>query len=599
MSSIETRIGKIRAVSGTKIVLALDPEVDVAPVIRTRIQRITQVGSLLKIKVGSRYIIGNVASAIAVSSNYTSEEDGGERFAWGILPGEKSLELNVFGEIVNGRFERGVSSFPDINSEVHVINEHDLKCIYANNGKDVLPLIIGELGGGVSLPAIIDLQKFIMRHAAIVGSTGSGKSNAVSVVLNRIAELNWKNTKVIIIDIHGEYSAPLKGKSDVFSLRTPINPFKLPYWLLPFDELISFLMGRKVVQEDLGIRNLKEEITLHKVKWAEDNGLEDFKNTITVDSPIPYDIRKIWYDQFVKESATYNLATRRPEDISWVSRGDALTLSPPSFNPAGAGTSAPFKSSHPPVMGSLLEKIRTRCIDRNYDFIMGDENNDVLLIPLNKILSDWLDGMGITILDLNNVPADIIDITVASISRLLFDISRWGRDVPGFGRNRPILLVYDEAHLYLSDDKYGFSSGASVRTVTRILREGRKYGVGALIVSQRPSDINGTIFSQIGTIISLRLNNSSDIGVVKGAVPDNLANMADIIGALKTGEAFISGDAVPLPIRAQFIELKGRDHSSDPQLKLTWNLEKKLDMLEDVIKTWRVQGATIKDSKEE
>lgn len=599
MSSIETRIGKIRAVSGTKIVLALDPEVDVAPVIRSRIQRITQVGSLLKVKIGSRYIIGNVASAIAVSSNYTSEEDGGEKFAWGILPGEKSLELNVFGEIVNRRFERGVSSFPDINSEVHVINEDDLKCIYANDGKDVLPLVIGELGGGVSLPAIIDLQKFIMRHAAIVGSTGSGKSNAVSVVLNRIADLNWKNTKVIIIDIHGEYSSPLEGKSDVFSLKSHTNPFKLPYWLLPFEELISFLMGRKVLQEDLGVRNLKEEITLHKVKWAEANGLEDFKNTITVDSPIPYDIREIWYDLYVKEFATYNTSARLPADISWIERGAAISLTPPVFSPPATGNNAPFKGTQPTGTGSLLEKIRTRCIDRNYDFIMGDDNNDVLSIPLETILKDWLDGQGITILDLNNVPSDIIDITVASISRLLFDISRWGRDEAGFGRNRPVLLVYDEAHLYLSDDRYGFSSGASVRTVTRILREGRKYGVGTLIVSQRPSDINSTIFSQIGTIVSLRLNNSSDIGVIKGAVPDNLANMADIIGALKTGEAFISGEAVPLPLRAQFIELKDRIHSSDPKLVATWNVEKNLVLLEEVIKTWRVQGATLQNTEEE
>lgn len=594
MNNIETRIGKIRAVSGTKIVLALDPEVDVAPVIRSRIQRITQVGSLLKIKVGSRFIIGSVASAVAISHNDISSEEGGQKFAWGILPGEKSLELNAFGEIIGGRFERGVSSFPDINSEVHVISEEDLKCVYSNEGKDILPISIGELSGGISLPAIIDLQKFVMRHSAIVGSTGAGKSNAVSLLLDRVADQNWGSTKIIIADIHGEYASPLKGKSDVFSLRSETSPFKLPYWLLPFEEMISFFMGRKIQLEDLGVRNLKEEITKHKVKWAEDNGLKDFKNTITVDSPIPFDIRQIWYDFYVLEFATYEEKEREEKDISWVEKGDAKTLTPPIFKPPGNGSKAPFKAAQSLGVGSLLEKIRTRCIDKNYSFIMGDDENDVLEISIEQILKDWLDGSAITILDLNNVPSDIIDITVASISRLLFDISRWGRDLKGFGRNRPLLLVFDEAHLYLSDDKYGFSTGASVRTVTRILREGRKYGVGTLIVSQRPSDINSTILSQIGTIVSLRLNNSSDIGVVKGAVPDNLANMADVIGSLKTGEAFVSGEAVPLPIRAQFDELKGRTHSSDPKLITTWSLDKNLGLLDEVIKIWRVQGATKK-----
>ncbi|MBK24691.1 MAG: hypothetical protein CME70_11905 [Halobacteriovorax sp.] len=599
MSSVETRIGKIRAVSGSKILLALDPEIDIAPVIRSRVHRVTQVGSLLKVKVGARYVIGHVSSAVAVSSHHTNENDGEEgTFAWGIIPGERSLELSVFGEIINGVFERGVSSFPDIDSEVHVVDENDLKSIYSNNSEEVLPLTLGELSGGISLPAIVDLQKFVMRHAAIVGSTGSGKSNAVSVVLKKISELKWNNTKVIIVDIHGEYESFMNDDADVVSLRSTTHPFKLPYWLLPFDELIAFIMGRTIQQEDLGTRKFKEEIVKGKVEWAINNGLNDYTNSITVDSPIPFDIRKIWYDLYVKEFATYDNAQRQEEHISWIDKGDSTRLALPTFNPPATGNSAPFKGTQPTGAASLLEKLRTRCIDRNYDFIMGDDSNDVFRLELKTILESWLGGKGVTILDLNNVPSDVIDITVGSISRLLFDISRWGREKEGFGRKRPIFLVYDEAHLYLSDNKYGFSSGASVRTVTRILREGRKYGVGSLIVSQRPSDINSTIFSQLGTIISLRLNNSSDVNVIKSAVPDNLSNMADIIGSLKTGEAFISGESVPLPLRTQFFEIEGRNQSSDPKLVGTWNKDKNIENLEEVIKIWRVQGASINETEE-
>lgn len=598
MSSIETRIGKIRAVSGSKILLALDPEVDVAPVIRSRIHRVTQVGSLLKVKVGGRYVIGHVSSAVAVSTHHVSENDGdGGTFAWGIVPGEKSLELSVFGEIVGGRFERGVSSFPDIDSEVHVVDEVDLKTIYSNSSDEVLPIILGELSGGISLPAIIDLQKLVMRHAAIVGSTGSGKSNAVSVLLKKITELSWAGTKVVIVDIHGEYKSFLGDNADEFSLKSTEKPFKLPYWLLPFEELIAFIMGRSIQQEDMGIRNFKEEVLKGKIEWATENNLTGYVNSITVDSPIPFDIRKIWYDLYVREFATYSNAQRLPDQISWVDQGNAVSLTAPRFNPPATGNSAPFKGNQPTGASSLLEKLRTRCIDRNYDFIMGDENNDVYTLELKDILENWLGGKGVTILDLNNVPADVTDITVGSISRLLFDISRWGRDIEGFGRNRPIYLVYDEAHLYLSDDKYGFSTGSSVRTVTRILREGRKYGVGTLIVSQRPSDINSTIFSQLGTIIALRLNNSSDISAIRSSVPDDLSNLADSIGALKTGEAFISGESIPLPVRAQFVEMDGRHHSSDPKLVGTWNNDLNLEKLDEVIKTWRVQGASQREEE--
>ncbi len=586
----ETRIGKIRAVNGAKVFVAMEPNSLVAPIIHGRIHHVTQIGTILKVKIGANYVLGHVMSATAASSSQTMLQETNDDFGWSIAPGEKALILNLFGEIKSGKFERGLTTFPDIDSDVHVITINDLHLIYSSK-EACAPLVFGTISGGLDLPAILDLQKFVMRHGAIVGATGTGKSNAVSTILSEIIKGKWPGSKIIIIDIHGEYSSWLKEKANVFSIGGK-NPLRIPYWLIPFEEQLAFFTGRQVLQEDLGIRNLKDAILQAKIEWIKAKRYDKLVNVVTADSPIPFDLRKIWLDFFVKEFATYTTKERDVIDWPESGRGNKDKMIPPSFKPPGTGSAAPFNRL--PGLGtgtaSILEKIRTRCLDRNYSFLFGSSGDEVLKIDLDQLVKEWVEGPNITVLDLNGIPSDVVDVSVGALSRLFFDLWRWGRSEKGVGKNRPIYLVFDEAHLYLSDSKYGFNTGSAIRGVTRILREGRKYGVGSLIVSQRPSDINPTIFSQIGTIISLRLNNSSDLSIVKGSLSDNLSNISEIIPSLRTGEALISGEATPLPLRARFREIKDRKHGADASIIGTWNVSPSVEGIKKAIELWRSRG---------
>lgn len=588
----ETRIGKIRSVNGAKIYVSMEPESEIAPVINGRIHHVTQLGSILKIKVGLSYVVGHVVSATAVSESQNQEIDINDNFGWSISPGEKALVLNLFGEIKGKIFERGVTTFPDINSEVHVITSEDLYKIFSPQ-KMSAPLVFGELTGGIDLPAIIDLQNLVMRHGAIVGATGTGKSNAVATILKGLVSSKWIGSKTIIMDLHGEYSSIVKEKTKVIS-TIGNGSLVLPFWLLPFSELIAFIVGRQISSEDVGVRNFKEAILNSKIEWLKKKGLTSLIDIITIDSPIPYDLRKIWQDFYIEEYATYTTTDRNV--IAWqvneeTSKGDYRKLQIPMFLSAGPGGKQPFKRTGQSMgTASFLDKLRACCLDKNYSFIFGTNENNFLEVSLEELVKSWIGSENITILDLNSVPSDIVDITIGTISRIFFDLWRWGRNEKGVGKQRPLYLIFDEAHLYLSDTKNSFSSGSSIRNVSRILREGRKYGVGALVVSQRPSDINSTIFSQIGTIISLRLNNQSDLGIIKGSMSDNLSGISDLIPSLRTGEALISGEASPLPIRARFYEVEHREEGSDAKIVGNWDKEQELSGIEQAIKKWRSQG---------
>jgi hypothetical protein len=222
-------------------------------------------------------------------------------------------------------------------------------------------------------------------------------------------------------------------------------------------------------------------------------------------------------------------------------------------------------------MGSYTNKILQRLRDRRYDFLLVPQDYDGINKDINHLVQSWIGhGQPITVFDLGGVPPEVMDLVVGLLSRVLFEVMFWGRELEDLGKQRPLLLVFEEAHRYLPSGEGYFIQGYARRSVQRILKEGRKYGLGAVLVSQRPSELDETILSQCGTFIALRLGNGSDQARVRSAVPDELTGLVDLLPALRTGEGVIAGEATQIPSRVRVQLVEPRPSSGDPEVSKLW-----------------------------
>lgn len=591
MKQEATLIGHVRRVVGATVYANLASDLpSTNPIVDGRIYRIGQIGSFVRIPLGFLNVYGIVSMVGA------SAVRGDEQLGPVATQSEYTLEIKLVGEAYRGSaFQRGLSIYPTVEDEVHVVTEEDLARIYAPSG--LSPVRIGSHSASESLVATLDLDKLVTRHAAILGSTGSGKSNTVAAILKAITTGSFPKAQVIVIDPHGEYGAAFGNLSRVFSIASKEHPFLLPYWCLSFDELAWFLVDRRAASETIQDGNLRDKIfdlrrtAANTVTVAQDQTKLD-KDEVTVDSPLPFDMRGLWYHFDRLERLTYNEIARATEAL--VAEGDAAKLRSAQFKPAGAGSSAPFRPNPLPIMGTYANKILQRLRDRRFDFLLQPGKYDGKERDLSDLVKSWIDHENpITVFDLAGVPPEVIDLVVGLLSRVLFEIMFWGRDLKDLGKQRPILLVFEEAHRYIPSGEGIFIQGYARRAVQRILKEGRKYGLGAILVSQRPSELDETVLSQCGTFIALRLSNGQDQGRVKSAVPDELAGLVDLLPALRTGEAIISGEATQIPCRVRVKLIEPRPSSGDPEVSKLW--ADKAKRSPDYIRAatnWRRQRAT-------
>jgi uncharacterized protein len=284
--------------------------------------------------------------------------------------------------------------------------------------------------------------------------------------------------------------------------------------------------------------------------------------------------------------------------------GDAETLSPPIYPPAGPGGSTPFLNK----VGVLsirrqLAQLRSRLLDRQYDFMLHPGKWEPKLdgtveCDLAELLEGWIGHeKPITILDLSGIPSAVMTRLIGGILNIIYEGLFWGRELPEGGRKRPQLIVMEEAHRYLGKDE----DSPARDMVQRIVKEGRKFGVGAMIVSQRPSEIDDTILSQCGTFFALRLTNANDRSKVQAALPDNLSGVVDSLPVLRTGEAIIIGEAARLPIRCR-VTLPGegyRPQSGDPLVAAAWSAAVKPGEYKTLAAAWRSQNPRWKPETEE
>ncbi len=394
-----------------------------------------------------------------------------------------------------------------------------------------------------------------------------------------------------MLDVHGEYSAPLADVAQVFSVEPQVGEGRLfiPYWALDTNDLLDFLTGSLEINQETAFTDkiFELKLTAHEAQLFP--GVNSA--SITVDTPLPFSLKKLWYDLIDFEISTFEGPNR--DQPTRQNKGDPDTLTPPTYKPHAMGAAGPFLNQRALGIQRPLKLLRSRLLDRRYDFLLhpGPWEPDLSGNPqkdLDELLCGWLGGSRpITILDLSGVPSGVLDRLVGSILKIVYEALFWSREKTEGGVERPLLVVMEEAHRYLSDR----SDDSASEIVQRIAKEGRKYGVGAMIASQRPSEVNETVLSQCGTFFAMRLSNPSDRARVQGTLPDGIKGLLNVLPILRTGEAIITGEAAKLPMRCH-VALPAKQHrprSEDPEVSAKWKLQRRAEGYERVVASWRAQ----------
>jgi DNA helicase HerA-like ATPase len=597
MNKNQTEIGQVVSVNGNNVTIKLSDSVrSNSPIIDGIVYRIGQIGSFLKIPLGYTNLFGIVtqigAEAIPETMrplvNLSNEN----------LMNQQWLSITLVGEQIGKHFERGISQSPTTGDVVHIVTLNDLEYIYGGYS-NLSSINIGNISVSESLNAYLDLDKLVSRHFAILGSTGSGKSNAVGVILGAIMNKNLPRTRILLLDPHGEYNTVFGNNSTVYKINASAKSSQLfvPYWALSFSEFIVLFEGNITDQNKEYIRT---KVLDAKKQGAKVNGIDIDPLMITADSPIPFSIKELWFELDDFEQQTYGKRADTSTKML-VKEGNADKLISNEYTPAAAGGGSPFLNNQAKGILGFLDSIRSRLKDTRYSFLFepGDYTPDLkgrVKKDLSELLVSWIgNSKAITILDISDVPSEIMMSIAGTLLNIIYEALFWGQDLQIGGRKQPLLIVLEEAHNYLRSGSDSISS----RTVQHIAKEGRKYGVGLMMVTQRPSELDETVLSQCGTIIALRMNNTKDRSYVAAAIQDELRSIVDLLPSLRTGEAIISGEGVSIPSRVQFYKLSNAPKSSDPEVSQCWSQEYShtTQNYDSLVSLWRNKKFTLEGNK--
>lgn len=491
-----------------------------------------EVGSQVKMQSGGLWLVANVRSL------KLEVADGDLIIA----------EIDFLGEgrvcPATGRmldFRRGVTRYPMPGYRVYPAVHADMLQIFA--AEDRPHIEIGTVYPTADVRGALYIDSLLGRHFALVGSTGTGKSTSLALILHKICAMA-PHGHIVMIDPHGEYPAAFKGEGELFD----VDNLALPYWLMNFEEHAEVLVTSEGAERQRDMDVLAKCLLAARQKSRAAEGL----SKLTVDSPIPYLL-----------SDLVNFIT---QEMGKLDR---------------AGDTGPYMR-----LKTKIEEIRS---DPRYSFMFsGMLVGDTMAATLSRIFRLPTDGKPISIVDVSGVPSEITSVVVALLSRLVFDYAIWARNETP----RPILLVCEEAHRYIPSDRV--TTGSAVRNVLeRIAKEGRKYGVALGLVTQRPSDLAEGVLSQCGTIIAMRLNNERDQAHVKAAMPEGARGFMETIPALRNRECVVCGEGTSIPMRVALdtLEEAKRPASSDPLFSELWTQSGgEGEMIARVIGRWRRQG---------
>lgn len=580
-----TYAGAVQSVSGGIVSIQLrDDLTSTLVMVKGESHRLGQIGSFLRVPLGYSSLFGVVTQVGAAAAPANTSQLIPDAHRW--------VSLTLFGEAVSGVFERGVSQYPTVGDEIHIVTTDDLEVVY-NSLRRQSTIEIGSLSSSSGIPGTLDLNRLVSRHVAVVGSTGSGKSNLVAVLLEAIATQGFPSARVVVIDAHGEYASAVGDNGYVFRVNpTAVNerPLVVPYWALPADEFTALTMGKLNQTADAAVRDaivdLRREATTHLVSRPPDE-------TVAADSPIPFSARRLWFELDDYERMT--LQDRAPvRAANRTSNGDAASLRPNMYPAPNPGNSAPFVGPRRGITRSL-ELMRSRLVDARYQFLFSpgpDLTPDLagkVQRDLDTVVADWVGhDRPITVLDISGLPPDAMSAVAGTVLRIVYDTLFWAGNLPVGGRNQPLLVVLEEAHRILPA---GVDTPA-LRVTAQIAKEGRKFGVGLMVVTQRPSEIDQSILSQCGSMIALRTTNEADRGIVSGVMPDDLGNLSALLPALRTGEGLVVGEAMPIPSRIRFRIASNKPVGDDPNVASAWRATQRPDPTHygAALSNWRRQS---------
>jgi hypothetical protein len=489
-----------------------------------------QVGSQIKTVVGNSWLIANVRTLKAGNA--------GELIAHVDFLGEGNRDST--GAMTN--FRRGVTRYPIPGAEVLPVSTEDMRAIFA--ASDEPHIEIGTVYPTDDIRGALYVDPMLGKHFAVLGSTGTGKSTSVSLILHRISQLSPEG-HIVMIDPHGEYSAAFKGCGELFN----VDNLQLPYWLMNFEEHCEVLLTTHGSERQRDADILAKCLLGARTKGKDLSQL----GKVTVDSPIPY------------------LLT----DLAGIISNEMGKLD-------RAGDTLPFQR-----LKTKLEELRS---DPRYTFMFsGMLVSDTMGNFIARLFRLPSQGRPISIVDVSGVPSEITSVVVSVLARMVFDYAIWSRTEA----QRPLLLVCEEAHRYVPKDENAENGQAVRKILERIAKEGRKYGVSLGLITQRPSDLAEGVLSQCGTIVSMRLNNDRDQACVRAAMPEGARGFLDAIPALRNRECIVCGEGVAIPIRVRFddLEPEKRPASSDPSFARLWReTGDEAGIITRTIKRWRGHG---------
>lgn len=519
------RLGRVVAVSGGRVIVMLD---DAEPHAAS-----AQVGTLIKISRPDTQVFG-IIEGLSIPIPRTQPGESESRLA----------EIHLLGELVEapsgeGRiFRRGVSSLPCLDDPVLAASSEDTATVYAMPQRQAVR--IGTIHQDPSVSAHVSVDDLLGRHFAIVGATGSGKSCALALLLQGIIEAN-PNGHVLLLDPHGEYGQAFGDRAEQMS----VDQLRLPYWTLEFEELVEILFG---TEKDLmagEIAALRQLVLRARLSYAQDK--HDCAS-ITVDTPTPYTLSELNY---LIEQETGRLTNQ-------------ATLAP-------------------------LLKLKTRLSavqsDKRYAFLFPNDLvlRDDLASILGQLFRVPTDGKPLCTLDLSGVSSEIMNVVVAVLCRLAFNLA------VSIGQRVPLLLICEEAHRYAPQDT-GLGFEPAKRSLARIAKEGRKYGISLGLLSQRPAELAVSILSQCSTMLAFRMMNNADQDMIQAALSDVSPALVNSLPLLGNGEAVIVGEGIAVPMRLRLAQLPPdrRPRSNSAKFSRLWQQEEVSgQVLADIVDSWR------------
>ena len=489
-----------------------------------------RIGAIVKARTGDSDVVGSIGAV--------QLENGS--------PSKHVLHVDLVGEIVSpesgARFSRGVSHHPVPGAAVEAATDEDLAVIFARTSESNIR--IGSLYDNASQPAYVQMNDLLGKHFAVLGSSGSGKSCTVALILSAILN-DHPSAHVLVLDPHNEYATAFGNLAEVLN----VDNFRLPFWLLDSEEAVRVLVrGGTPPERESQAMILRDAITKARRHFAGDSAAP----SISVDTPVPYRISDL---------------------VRFLNEGMGKLDKP--------DTALPFMR-----LRSRIESLRG---DRRFAFMFAEGLNvpDSLPDVVGRLLRIPVNGKPLAILDLSGVPSEITDVVVSLSCRIIFDFAVWSHreQMP------PVLLACEEAHRYIpADDRLGFA--ATARAITRIAKEGRKYGLALALISQRPSELSAEALSQCGTVFALRLGNELDQDFVARTVPDAARAMLSALPSMPTQQAIVSGEGVPIPMRIRFDDLPAgrRPRSEGAEFSKAWqNDSTTAELRDEGVRRWRLQ----------